>query len=204
MSSGRNEAPARLRIGPGRAHPLARQTKDNHMETTTASRGLKLYQIPEVYRELLDRAADPETGELDAALEMELEGLIEEFDRKVEWIALLCREAKAEAAAVKMEEDRLSTRRRVCENRETRLKKYIHDCMTRAGIQRVDGRAVKVKIQANSQPSIEWTLDEALIPAAFQVVTVRPNLTLARDELKAGSVLPDGFKVTSGSHVRVL
>lgn len=163
---------------------------------------LTLYEIPDRLR-VLEAQIIEAAGEITPEIEAELDALEEAFERKVEYIALLSREAKAEAAAVRQEEDRLAARRKAAENRERRLKDYLHACMTLAEVERVEGDRAKVRIQANSQPSIAWLGDDDAIPEAYRVVSVRPDLSRARDEHKAGAELPEGFQVTQGSHVRI-
>lgn len=164
---------------------------------------MRLYELPDAIREALDRAVDPETGEITEALGAELDALEEEFERKAEYIALLSREAKAEAAAVKVEENRLAARRQAAENRERRLKDYLQGCMIAAGIDRIEGERAKVRIQSNSRPSITWRGDPENVPEAFRRMTVSVDTAAAYEELKAGAELPEGFEVQTGVHCRV-
>jgi hypothetical protein len=164
---------------------------------------MKLYELPQAIRDLVDRAVDPETGEIDASMEEALDALQEEFGRKAEYIALLSREAKAEAEAVGLEERRLKARRQAAENREARLKSYLHACLLNAGVDRLECSRVKIRVQANSRPSIQWTGDVAAIPEQYRRVTVELDGTAAYETVKAGGTLPDGFRVETGNHLRV-
>ena len=163
---------------------------------------LTLYDLPDAIREIEDEIIEAE-GELTPEIEARLDALGEEFERKAEYIALLSREAKAEAKAVKQEEDRLKARRTAAENRERRLKDYLHACMTRMGIPKIDGDRAKVAIQKNGRPSITWMGEEDAIPDAFRRVTVSVDGTAVYNEWRAGSELPEGFEVEVGTHVRV-
>ena len=117
---------------------------------TTEQRGLRLYEIPDRLREIEARIIEAE-GEITPEIEAELE---EAFNRKAEYIALLSREAKAEAAAVKQEEDRLRARRTAAEKREKRLKDYLQACMIGADVERIEGERAKIRRQRNGRPSI--------------------------------------------------
>ena len=161
---------------------------------------MRLYELPQAIRDLVARAVDPETGEIDASMESALDALHEEFGRKVEWIGLLVREAEAEAGAWKAEEDRLKRHRQAAENRADRLTAYLLGAMTDAEVDRVDGERCTVRLQA-SPPSVEYMGEE--IPDEYRVVSVRLDARKALDAHKAGRELPDGFRVTQANHVRV-
>lgn len=170
--------------------------------TATETSGLKLYEIPGRLREIEGRIIDL-GGEITPDVEKELDALEEAFERKVEYIALLSREAKAEAAAVKQEEDRLRQRRSAAENREKRLKDYLLACLVKDGRGRVEGDRVKVRVQANSRPSIWWRRDPGEAPEAYRRTSVSVDLNAAYEDLKAGAELPEGFEIERGSHLVV-
>ena len=164
--------------------------------------GLRLYELPEAIRQIEAQIIDAD-GELTPELEAELDALEGAFEAKAEYLALLAREAKAEAASVKQEEDRLRAWRTAAENRERRIKDYLHTCMVRANIDKVDGQRAKVALQRNGRPSITWTGGEDAIPNEFRRVSVSVDGSRAYDEWKAGATLPDGFEVEVGTHVRI-
>lgn len=169
--------------------------------TAAPTRDLRLYEIPARLRDIEEAIAEAE-GEITPEVEAELEALEETFERKVEYLALLSREARAEAKAVKEEEDRLAARRKAAENRERRLKEYAQHCMEAAGIDRVEGERAKVRLQ-KSPPKVTWMGEEDAIPEEFRRVEVKPDLQLCRDRLKSGAELPEGFVVTESRHLRV-
>jgi hypothetical protein len=172
------------------------------IDVKTASMGLKLYELPDAIREVEAAIIEAE-GEITDEIADRLDHLEGEFERKAEYIALLSREAKAEAKAVKQEEDRLAARRRAAENRERRLKDYLLFSMRKLGVERVEGDRAKVRVQANTRPSIEWVGDEDAIPEPFKRIRVDLDGRAAYDAWKAGAELPEGFRVEVGSHVRV-
>lgn len=166
------------------------------------SNGLRLYDLPDAIRAVEERIIEAE-GEITPEIEQELDHLEGEFERKAEHLALLSREARAEAKAVKEEEDRLKARRTAAENRERRLKDYLHSSMRRLGVDRIEGDRAKVRVQDNTRPSITWTGEDDAIPEGFKRVSVSVDGTATYDQWKAGSDLPEGFRVEVGSHVRV-
>lgn len=173
------------------------------MSTSTAAPPtLRLYDIPDAYREIEAAIIEAE-GEITPEQEEALDRLDDEFERKVEYLALLSREAKAEAKAVAQEEIRLRQRRKAAENRERRIKSYLHVCLDMAGRDRVEGERVKVRIQANSRPRITWTKAPEEAPEPFRRVTVDVDGTAVYQAWKAGDDLADGFVIEHGSHARI-
>lgn len=162
---------------------------------------LRLYELPAAIREIETRIIEAE-GELTPEDEQALDALEGEFNHKAEWIALLAQEARAEAAGSEQQAKRLAARVRSAKNREGRLKSYLHDCMTARGVSKVEGEQIKISVVKNSQPTITWTGDPESIPEGYKRVTIAPDLAHAREQMKAGEMLPDGFTVERGSHVR--
>ena len=170
--------------------------------STPPKQGLRLYEIPDRLREIEAQIIEAE-GEITPEIEAELDGLEEAFNRKAEYIALLSREAKAEAAAVKQEEDRLRARRTAAEKREKRLKDYLQACMIGADVERIEGERAKIRRQRNGRPSITWHGEPEDAPEEYRRLTVTVDTQQAYDDLRDGAELPDGFEVIWGEHVRV-
>ena len=91
---------------------------------------MKLYEVDMAIQEVLmklEDVIDPDTGEIlsspDAADEVlsELEALQMEKTRILEYLAKVTLNTRAEAAAIKAEEDRLKKRRQSLEHKEERL-----------------------------------------------------------------------------------
>ena len=86
---------------------------------------LKLYEVNEAIQSLLMQLEpDPETGEIcmdDDTILAELKGLQMERSRILEYLAKLTLNTRAEAAALKEEENRLRARRTSLERRDERL-----------------------------------------------------------------------------------
>ena len=84
---------------------------------------MRLYEINAALEELLNQQ-DPETGELTCDLE-QLDALMMERDEKLEGLALYCKNADAEAKAIREEEKALAERRRSLENKAERAKGFL-------------------------------------------------------------------------------
>ena len=162
---------------------------------------MKLYEIPSELRAIEAQIAEME-GELTAELEEQLDSLQAEFDRKVEWLALMIREAEAEAAAFKLEEQRLGERRKAADNRAKRLKFYVHEQMQRMQVGKVAGELATISLVANSRPSVRWE----------EGVDIPDEFCRIKRELDTNAVLlhvgihgepPAGASVVTGSHLRI-
>ena len=86
---------------------------------------MKLYEVNQQILELLDRLEpDPETGEIPAdedAIIAEINALAMQRQEILQYLAKLVLNARAEAAMLKAEEQRLKVRRAAMENREQRI-----------------------------------------------------------------------------------
>lgn len=163
---------------------------------------MKLYEIPASIRAVEDEIAD-QGGELTTELERRLTRLEAEFERKVEYLALLIREADVEAAAYKIEENRLRERRRAAENRAANLKRYIQTQMVLSGIRRVKGDYCSVSIAKNSRPSVTWTGEPEQIPEHLRRIKVEIDSTAVLQAQSAGEALPDQLVIEHGEHLRI-
>lgn len=85
---------------------------------------MKLYEINQQIEELITAAVDPETGEIlmdTEILDTQLFALEMERDSILQYLAKLTLNVRAEAAALKAEENRLKARRASLEKTEDRL-----------------------------------------------------------------------------------
>lgn len=163
---------------------------------------MKLYEIPAALRTLEDRIEEND-GVLTPEMEAELDGLVEAFDSKVEYIAMLVREAQLEATKWKAEEDRVSARRRSLERRAEGLRRYIHTALESSGRAKVQGDKLTVAVQKNGVPSVMIDGSPEHLPEEFRRVKIEPDTTAIRDAWKAGRVMPEGVEVYVGTHVRI-
>ena len=87
---------------------------------------MKLYEINEEIIKAFDEAIDPETGELiDEEAYERLSNLQEEFDDKVENLALYVKDLKAQAVALKTEKDNLAKRQKAAERRAQSIENFL-------------------------------------------------------------------------------
>lgn len=118
---------------------------------------MSLYEIDQAIENAFYNSIDPETGEiLDSTL---LDELTLKRDEKIENIALLMKNLKAEAEAIRTEEKKLSDRRRACENRLSWLNKYLAN-----SLQGEKFKTARVSVSWRKSQSVEvedvWKLPE--------------------------------------------
>ena len=150
---------------------------------------MKIYEIPGELRELLDRLdADPDTGEVDGDALAAYAEYNAAAAEKLEGTACYVRELKAEADAIKAEEERLAKRRKALENKSERLKNYMMPALEAMG-GKVKGVMASVRI-GKSQAVTVFDLDA--LPDAFKrvVTKVDPDKVALKKALKAGEDIP--------------
>lgn len=150
---------------------------------------MKIYEIPGALRELLDRLdADPDTGEVDGEALAAYAEYNAAAAEKLEGTACYVRELKAEAGAIKVEEERLAKRRKALENKSERLKNYMMPALEAMG-GKVKGVMASVRI-GKSQAVTVFDIDA--LPDAFKHVktTIAPDKVALKKALKSGEVIP--------------
>ena len=120
---------------------------------------------------------DPETGEW--TNEDELDALNMERDEKIENILLWVKNLKADAKAIKDEEDALKARRKALENKAEHLTDYVA-----FGLAGEKFSTPRVAVQWRRTESVE-ILDEAAVPDEFLKVAKTPMKDNIKKYLKA-------------------
>ena len=153
---------------------------------------MKLYEINESILALFDQITDPETGEIasneDELLE-QIEGLQMERRSVLEYLAKLVLNNRAEAEALKTEEERLKKRREPLTHKEERLMKILRrECpeTTKLGVATLSYR--------KTTPAVEWLKAQKLDCCYKQ-----PEPTVYKDEVKR--LIKSGKKIPGCSLV---
>lgn len=90
---------------------------------------MNLYEISEAVETAFNLAIDPETGEINDDQLILLEALEIERDKKIENIACLIKNLKADAAALKAEKDAFQKRQKQAENKVESLTNYLQSVL---------------------------------------------------------------------------
>ena len=105
---------------------------------------------------------------------------------------------------MKEEEDRISSDRKVLENKLIRFKQYVKECMENNGITKIETGLGTISI-AKSPVSVEIINEEA-IPSEFkqEIVTVKIDKIKIKDNFKETGEIPDGVNIiTTNTNLRV-
>ena len=147
---------------------------------------MKLYEI-DAQLEALINNFDEETGELlcDPA---EVDALMLAKEEKLEGIALWIKDLKAEAAMIKTEEDALSKRRQVIENKATRTTAFLQNYLNGATF-----KSPKVAVSYRRSQKVEIDMDVFMADPAEAFIRRKdpePDKTAIKAALKDGGIVP--------------
>jgi hypothetical protein len=163
---------------------------------------LSLYQISAEYRESLTKLADLDLDE--QTIQDTLESMGGELQAKATNVAAFCRDLEATAASIKDAEAQMKARRTAIENRATRLRKYLMDCMLMAEIQKIESPYFRLAIKQNP-PSVE-VFDERQVPQEYMKDSPPPpptvDKTLVKQAIKDGYEVP-GCRLVQGQRLEI-
>lgn len=117
---------------------------------------MSLFQLSDDFKELYNQLDDidlesVEGPELFEAFADTLEGIEIEFDEKAEKIACFIKELNYEAANIKAEKQSLDKRQKAKEKKSEQLKRYLMECMDRAGKRKIDRPLATLSIRNNAE-----------------------------------------------------
>ena len=145
---------------------------------------MNLFEINAAIETAFMNCVDPETGEVigDTA---ELDALQIEMDEKVENIACLIKNLKAEEEAIQNEERKLKSRRQACENHAEWLRRYLAN-----SLQGEKFKSARVSISWRKSQAVEVE-DVWKLPAEFiRMADPEHKKTEIKEALKAGIEVP--------------
>ena len=155
-------------------------------------------------------------GEVPEALAALLDMASGSFNEKAERVALKVNQYLAEAAAIAAEADRLARRAKSRKARADYLKRYLHLCLTKANVPKVNGLLVNVRLQKSPKRVVSVLTQQGLAdlyakgltePGVPFIVEKRIEYTLnaraVMDAIEAKIDLPAGVTVEQGTHLRI-
>lgn len=161
---------------------------------------MQLYKIADELAQLLILTDD---GELAPGTEEKLDALSADLERKIEGCCCAVRNLEAEETALKEEASRFAKRAQVAGNARDRLKKYMKDSLEKVQIPKMDAGLFKVRIQANSVPSVSFDGDAEKLPEQFRAVTYSIDRKAVVEAWKNQDELPAEVSVIKGTHLRI-
>lgn len=147
---------------------------------------------------------------------MEQEEMSEEDKRKVEEELTLLLQQKSQNTigyvrnieltieAMKNEEKRISEQRKTLENRLTKFKEYVKECMEKGGFTKVETELGSLTIAKN--PASVEIINEDEIPSEFkqEVVTIKIDKTAIKNHFKETGEIPTGVNIlTNNTSLRI-
>ncbi len=147
-------------------------------------RTASLYRIGEALRDALEKAIDPDSGEINPELEAGLEALEIAFEEKLEACALFVRELDGRAESIKKEEKRLGAYRKQVETEAKRLTSYILSEMEMGSV--VNGSLLKLRCKKSVAVEIDDDVEIPDLPeGCFKKEIPEPVYKALKPELKA-------------------
>ena len=164
---------------------------------------MKLYELTDAYRSVLEELSEPSAdGQEEARFQALLSGLGEAFDEKVLSIAKISRSMEADVAALAAEMERLQGRKRHLAGRIDWLKRYLLGEMEAVGRERVSGPTLTVSL-AKAPPSCEVVSVED-VPAEYRRVKVEADRSLILEHFRqTGEVVPGTTVAVDRRYVRI-
>lgn len=160
---------------------------------------LSLYEITNAFPALME--SEEITEEDKNKIEAELTMLLQQ---KSQNIIGYTKNIELTINAMKEEEDRIASNRKVLENKLARFKQYVKECMENNGITKIETGLGTLSI-AKSPASVEIINEEA-IPSEFkqEIVTVKIDKTKIKNNFKETGEIPDGVNiVTTNTSLRI-
>lgn len=160
---------------------------------------LSLYQITNAFPALME--SEEITEENKKQIKEELTVLLQQ---KSQNIIGYVRNNELTIEAMKAEEKRISDMRKALENRNSKFKEYVKECMQNSGINKIDTGLGSLTI-AKSPISVEIE-NEYEVPSEFkqEVVTVKIDKKAIADNFKATGEVPNGVIIhTDNTNLRI-
>lgn len=154
---------------------------------------MKLYQLQEQIRAILDDAENPDAN-IDQ-LGKKLEKTQIDFDKKMESCACVLQELGGDVDTLKAEIDRLTNRKKALENNVDGLKDYMRHNMEALGITKV--KTAKFTITLGKPGETVAVEDPKLLPKDYQRITISADKTALKKPLQAGEVIQGASLVQS-------
>lgn len=158
---------------------------------------MKLFELTQSYQQVLEIAE-----QLDAeTLKDTLDSINDAVEQKVENTAFVVKQLEANISVIDEEIKRLQTMKGTQANNIKSLKLYLQESMEKVGLDKVQGKLIKIAIQNNPQ-SVE-VLNENVIPKNY-FVEQKPKLdkkALLAD-LKGGAQV-EGVEIKQSRSLRI-
>ena len=160
---------------------------------------ISLYQITGMIPMIMEQ--EEITPELKEKLEKELTLLLQQKSQNT--IGYI-RNIELTIEAMKNEENRISEQRRILENKITRFKEYVKECMENNGIQKIETGIGTLSIAKNPISIEIENEDEISNEFKQEITTIKIDKTAIKKYFKETGEIPAGVKVnTQNTSLRI-
>lgn len=152
---------------------------------------MNLYEIHSRISAILDAGivVDDETGEVLADVS-DLESLQMAFEEKLENTICYYKNLKADAAAIRQEEQALAARRKSNESRAAGLERYIQSCMGSYGLQKFETPRCKASLTHSKSVEIADDVFFSLAPQEYVRIKKEADKAAIKKAISAGADIP--------------
>lgn len=160
---------------------------------------LSLYDITNAFPVLMEQEEMSEEDK--AKIQEELMLLLQEKSQNT--IGYV-RNIELTIEAMKSEEKRISEQRKTLENRLTKFKEYVKECMEKGGFTKVETELGSLTVAKN--PASVEIVNEDEVPSEFkqEVVTVKIDKTAIKNHFKETGEIPAGVNInTQNTSLRI-
>lgn len=161
---------------------------------------MNLYEINEAIMDALERAVDPETGEiLDENVLKELNSLEMVKNEKVEGILLWVKQLRADALEIKAEKLALGERQAVLERKADSLQRYIEKTLLPGEV----FQTARVEVKWRKSETAEYEGEITALPEKYlRMKAPELDKTALKKALKAGEEIP-GAKLVIHNNMQI-
>ncbi len=165
---------------------------------------MRLYDIADGYRHLMDAIQiDPETGEISTPDVLEALAVQDAaFDGKAEAVACYIKELRADAKALKEEEEVLKARRYAMDRKADSLSQYLANCMMQIGRDKVQTPRCALSFRKNFQVQVTDPDMLAKQEEFMRVKAPEPDKAAIKAALKSGRVI-QGAALVMTHHLQI-
>lgn len=152
---------------------------------------LRCYELPDLFREAMDRAIDPDTGEITAAGVCEIRALTAAAQSSTADLGCYIRELELEADAVKEAVKAQDARITRLTATAAKWRGFLLDTLDVAGLSAIKDPRITLTVRTNP-PSVQIADDAVIPPSYYREIPARtePDKTALKAALKAGETIP--------------
>lgn len=152
---------------------------------------LRCYELPDLFREAMDRAIDPDTGEITAAGVCEIRALTAAAQTSTADLACYIRELELESDAVQEAVKAMDRRVNRLNATAAKWRGFLMDTLDIAGLSAVKDPRITLTIRTNP-PAVRIDDDAVIPPSYCREIPARtePDKTALKTALKTGETIP--------------